>query len=257
MNGSYYVGAIGLQAEQRALEAISNNIANMNTPGFKRSEVRFSDVLANSADPANPSADLTTNTDSLAGVIATPMLMVDQQGSLEATGQPMDIAIQGAGFIELMGADGQSLLWRGGSLKVNDDGQLATESGIPLRANITVPQDATAITIASDGTVSATTSGSANPVQLGQISLARVDDNSALEALDGGLYRVGDDARVIEAKAGEDGAGLLVQGSVEGSNVDMTDEMVQLMLVQRGYAANAQLVQAADQLMSIDNGLRR
>lgn len=257
MNGAYYIGAIGLEAQQRGLEAISNNIANMNTPGFKRSEVRFSNILSSTSDPANPAADLARDDSSLAGVVSSPMLMIDQQGELQATGQPMDIAIQGAGFIELMGPDGQQLLWRGGSLKVGDDGQLATTAGIPLRANITVPDDATAITIASDGVVSAVTSTDAAPVEIGKIPLVRVDDTDAIEPVDGGMYRLDADARVTEAQAGDDGAGVLVQGSLERSNVEMSDEMVQLMLVQRGYAANAQVIQAADQLMSIDNGLRR
>jgi len=257
MTEAFYVGAIGLRAEQRALEAISNNIANMNTAGFKRSAVRFSDILASGIDPANPSADLTQQIDALAGVTASPLLMIDEQGPLQETKAPMDLAIQGRGFIELMGPDGQTMLWRGGTLKIDDDGLLASDSGLPLKVNITVPGDATAISIASDGTVSATTGDGSTPVELGKISLVRVDDSDALEAVGGGLYRLADDARASDAEPGEDGAGLLVQGALERSNVDMADEMIQLMLVQRGYAANAQVIQAADQLMSIDNGLRR
>jgi flagellar basal-body rod protein FlgG len=134
---------------------------------------------------------------------------------------------------------------------------LATDGGQALRAAISVPADASALTIASDGTVRATVPNSSDAVELGQITLARLDDATGVEALDGGLYRVSDDTKLVTATPGEDGTGIFAQGSIERSNVSLNDEMVQLMLVQRAYAANAQIVQAADQLMAIANGLRR
>jgi flagellar basal-body rod protein FlgG len=183
--------------------------------------------------------------------------MVNEVGPIDTTGHPMDLAIEGQGFIELMGPSGKTLLWRGGTMKVGEDGLLAASNGMALKAAINVPQDASAITIGSDGVVRAQTSDSATPTELGQIGLVKVDDPSTLTALDGGLYRANDDAKVLDAQAGEDGTGMIVQGGVERSNVDMNTEMVQLMLVQRAYGANAQLLQAADQLMAIANGLRR
>lgn len=257
MNGAFYVGAIGLQSQQRALDIIAGNIANMNTPAFKRSEVRFSEVLASHADADVPRADLAVQALASAGVVVDATPMIDEPGTLETTGHPLDLAIEGAGFIELMGPEGQTLLWRGGTLKVGDDGLLATASGIPLKAAITVPDDASAITIGSDGVVRGTTAGSATPTEFGQISLVKASDMTALRQLDGGLYRVDDGAHLTDAKPGEDGTGMIVQGSIERSNVEMTTEMVQMMLVQRAYSANAQILQAADQLMGIANGLRR
>ncbi len=256
MSDAFYVGAVGLQTQQRALDGIANNIANVNTPAFKRAQLRFSDVVASRPqDVATP--DLRPLPVQVAGVMLDTQFMLNEQGQLERTGQQLDVAIDGQGFIELMGPGGQTLLWRGGALKVNDDGQLATSHGIALRAAITVPGDASAIEIGKDGVVRVRVPDSADPVELGQIQLVRVNDPSAVSRLDGGLYRVEDAGALSEAVPGEDGMGMLVQGSIEQSNVALTDEMVRLMLVQRAYAANAQIVQAADQLMGIANGLRR
>lgn len=257
MSGAYYVGAVGLAAQQRALDAIANNIANINTGGFKRSDVRFADVVASGPDATILPADLQSVAPTLAGVALDVQFMLNDQGELQSTGAPLDVAIDGAGFIELMGPDGRTLLWRGGRLKVGEDGLLAGAGGFALKAGITVPDDASSLTIGRDGTVRVQAGEGAAPVEIGQVRLVRVADPAAVERLDGGLYRVADEARLEELPPGEDGAGLLVQGSVERSNVQLTDEMVRMMLVQRAYAANAQIVQAADQMMGIANTLRR
>lgn len=257
MNGAFYVGAVGLQAQQRALDVIAGNIANVNTPAFKRSAIRFSDMLATRDDPDVPRSDLADNATSMAGVSVSATPTVDESGPIETTGRTMDLAIDGTGFIELMGPAGQTLLWRGGTLKVGEDGLLGTVGGLPLKAAINVPSDAGEITIGADGVVRAQTADGAVPTEIGQIDLVTVGDATGLTRLDGGLYRAGDAGRVTDAKPGEDGVGMLMQGAIERSNVEMTTEMVQLMLVQRAYGANAQIVQAADQLMAIANGLRR
>ena len=258
MNGAFHIAAIGLDAQQRALDTIANNISNINTPAFKRSGVRFSEILASRPDPAMVRADLGESLVTLAGVRSDQLFMLDEQGRLEATGQPLDLAIDGAGFIELMGPDGQTLLWRGGTLRIGDDGLLASTAGLPLKAAVTVPVDATAIRIGADGIVRAEAGeAAAEAVEIGQIMLVRIQNPETIERLDGGLYRVTEETRLADARPGEDGAGQLVQGSIERSTVELTSEMVQLMLVQRAYAANAQVVQAADQLMALANGLRR
>jgi len=256
MNGAFHVGAIGLEAQQRALDTIANNISNVNTPGFKRTGVRFSEVLASRADPAVVNAALGAGEFTSAGVVADQLSMINEPGRIEATGDRNDLAIDGAGFIELMGPGGQTLLWRGGRLKVGEDGLLAAASGLSLKAGITVPADAKQIEVGSDGIVRAAVADG-EAVEIGQIMLVKVDDPSILRRLDGGLYQVEEGATLLDAQPGEDGTGLLVQGSVERSNVELTAEMVQLLMVQRAYAANAQIVQAADQLMAIANGLRR
>jgi flagellar basal-body rod protein FlgG len=256
MNGAFHIGAIGLNAQQRALDVLANNITNVNTPGFRRSSLRFSEVLATGAAGA-PLSDLGASHITAAGVRADARFMINEAGRVERTGRPLDIAVDGDGFIELMGPGGQSLLWRGGTLVVGENGELQGPSGLALKAAITVPVDARGIEIASDGVVRARTGEGEEPVEIGQIMLVRITDDAAIERLDGGLYRVEDMSRLTQARAGEDGAGLFAQGAVEGSNVELSAEMVQLLMVQRAYAANAQIVQAADQLMAIANGLRR
>jgi len=257
MNGAFYVGSIGLQAQQRALDIIANNIANINTTGFKRADIRFSEVMATRAAADARNVDPLDAALSSAGVTVDSTAMVNETGAIDTTGHPMDLAINGQGFVELMGPSGQTLLWRGGTMKVSEDGLLAASNGMALKAAISIPADASAVTIGSDGMVRAQTADSTTPVELGQIGLVRVDDPTTLARLDGGLYRADQDAKVLDAQAGEDGTGMIVQGGIERSNVEMTSEMVQLMLVQRAYGANAQIVQAADQMMAIANGLRR
>lgn len=257
MSGAFHVAAVGLEAQQRALDIIAGNIANVNTPAYKRVQVQFSELLASGADPATLRADLGASLLTASGVQADARTMLDQAGRIESTGQALDLAIDGRGFIELMGPEGQTLLWRGGALRVGDDGLLSTAGGLPLKATITVPDDVQALTIGSDGVVRAVLQAGGEPTEIGQLMLVKVDDAAALRRLDGGLYRVEDATRVTDARPGEDGVGMLVQGGIERSNVELTDEMVQLMLIQRAYAANAQIVQAADQLMGIANGLKR
>lgn len=260
MSDAFYVGAIGLHAQQQALDGIANNIANVNTPAFKRAQLRFADLVAARSEPRADSREVAIDQvrNLSTGVTLDSQFMLNEPGELTRTDQAMDIAISGRGFIEVMGPGGQSLLWRGGTLKINDDGLLATSQGLALRAAITIPSDATGITIGSDGIVRAMVSGGTESEELGQIQLVKLDDPSAVIRLDSGLYRLSDDAPMLtDAAAGEDGTGLFVQGAIEQSNVDLNGEMVRLMIVQRAYAANAQIVQAADQLMAIANGLRR
>lgn len=257
MNGAFYIGAIGLDAQQRALDMIANNIANMNTPAFRRSAVRFGELVSAPRDANDLPIALGNASSGMSGVRVMSTTHVWTPGELRATGGAMDVAIDGGGFIELMGPSGQILLTRGGTLKVNSDGYLAVADGTPLRAMIAVPADATALTIARDGTVSATTSGEPQGSEIGRIELVTVKDQDRLIDRGGGAYEVADDAETAAARAGEDGAGSLVQGSLEQGNVNLSTEMVAMMLVQRAYAANAQVVQAGDQLMSIANSLRR
>lgn len=257
MSGAFYVGAVGMQAQQRALDIIANNIANVNTTAFKRDDVRFAEVVIERSGEGVHSVAVPEGGGQLSGVQAMVAPMLAEQGALRQTGQPLDLAIEGAGFIELMGPGGQTMLWRGGRLRVLEDGILASTNGLPLQASIVVPPDAVAVSIARDGVVSVTVSDGGEAVELGQIMLVRFDDDMALHRLDGGIYRMEEGASVRDAIPGEDALGVLVQGSVEQSTVSFNDEMIQMLLVQRAYAASAQIVQAADQLLGIANNLRR
>jgi flagellar basal-body rod protein FlgG len=257
MNGAYYIGATGLQAQGRGLETIANNIANINTVAFKRGEVRFEELVPPRPEREDTLPHLRSAPEIASGVRVGRPHQIFEQGEVRETGKPLDLAISGDGFVEVLGADGQTWLWRGGSLRVNEDGYLATSNGTILKALIAVPEDSTALQIESDGRVYSTSGTSAERLELGRIDLAIPDDVSLLEGLGEGFYRVADEGRVRVLTPSEGGKGVLVQGALEASNVNLTTEMVTLLLMQRAYAANAQVVQASDQLMGIANGLKR
>jgi flagellar basal-body rod protein FlgG len=255
MNGVFYVGATGLGSQQRALEVVANNVANINTVGFKRSDVRFSELIGGWSSDPTLSAGAVGGQPALNGVSLSASPRDFGQGELRTTGQPMDLAIQGEGFIELVGPNGEPVLWRGGSMSLDRDRMLAGPGGLPLKAMIAVPLEATDVAVARNGRVTATIDG--EPKEIGRIELAMVKDMAGLTMAGEGLYRPALPADVVGATAGEDGAGSLMQGALEGANVELSNEMVSLLLLQRSYAANAQIVQAGDQLMAIANGLKR
>jgi flagellar basal-body rod protein FlgG len=257
MNGAFYVGATGLQAQQRGLDVVANNVANVNTTGFKRSEARFSEMVMTTAVREDAAPVATTVPEALSGVQADRAVRVFAQGDLKQTSKPFDLAISGDGFIEVLGPNGQTWLWRGGGFKVNAEGFLETDGGLTLKALIEVPEDATEIRIERDGRVLAVSAGTSGTTELGKLDLAIPDDVSRLEEMGSGYFRAADDADIRLVEPGQDGKGVLVQGSLEASNVELTTEMVSLLLMQRAYAANAQVVQAGDQLMGIANGLKR
>ena len=256
MNGAFHISGIGLSTQQTALDVIANNIANLNTRSFKRSDVRFSEIIALQDSGVNSAANLSVEP-SVAGVMTSVQFMLNQQGVIERTDNPLDLAIDGEGFVELMGPRGDIMLWRGGSLTIGNDGMLAAENGLTLKALINVPIEARALEISTDGTVTAIFGGEEPPSEIGQIALVRTHNAEELERLDGGLYKLTDSSQIMDMIPGEDGSGILVQGAVERSNVDLNKEMIEMMVVQRAYAANAQVVQAADQMLSIANNLRR
>jgi flagellar basal-body rod protein FlgG len=263
MNNVFYIGATGLNAQQNAVDITANNLANMNTAAYKRGIVSFSELLVGGrqqVSAARSTYDIDAAAVAPAGVEVNSSLHAFTPGTLHATNNALDLAIKGDGFIEL-GADastGDAMLWRGGTLHVGTDGFLAAPNGQPLKAMISVPRDATAITVGTDGQVQATVPGQTDPLDIGQIELVTVEDTRALRADGDAVYRVADDgAALTRAKPGEENAGSLVQGYAEGSNVSLSDELVNLMLYQRAYAANARLVQVGDELMSIANGLKR
>ena len=255
MSGALEVAAIGMRAQQAALEAIASNVSNVNTPAFKRADLRFSALIDSGGTQGNLFVDR------VSGVAQTEVPDLDRAGQLYATSNYKDVAINGSGFIELMGPAGQTYLWRGGTLRILEDGQLATPNGFALRANVVLPAGATDLRIDPDGKVFSQGSADTQPSQIGTIPLVRLEDGARVTRLDGGVYALvntdGLAPRFTEVVAGEDGTGTLVQSSLERSNVDLNNEMVDLLISQRAYAANAQVVRAADEFLSVANGLRR
>lgn len=258
MFDALYIGATGMQAQQTQVDAIANNLTNANTPAYKKSRVSFTDLVVRAAQPAGGTAPLAPLQGTGAGVALAGNVKLFEPGELKKTESPMDIAIQGDGFLELAMADGSRAYARGGTLKVNADGQLATQAGIPLKPGITIPEGAGSVVIAANGRVQVTVKGQAATIEAGQLEIVRFTNTQGLLAQGGNVYRATEaSGEPIGGKAGEDGMGTIVQGFLEGSNVKMVEEMVNLMVAQRAYEASVKVVQASDDMLGMVNGLRR
>lgn len=256
MLDALYVGATGMQAQQLAVETVANNVANVNTVGFKKGRVGFSDLMARHAAGADPASAGPQRLG--AGVAVAQIGKVFDTGDLKKTESAWDLAIQGDGFIEVVMPDGSSAFMRGGTLKVNKDSLLAAPGGQPLKPPITVPANAESLVIDRDGRVHARLPNQRDPVELGQLELVRFNATALLSPLGDNLYRQTEGSGPgAAARPGEDGAGTLAQGYLESSNVKMVDELVNLMLAQRAYEASVKVVQAADEMLGLVNNLRK
>jgi len=262
MLDSLYIGATGMQAQQAHVDTIANNLANVNTPGFKKSRVGFAELVV--AVPQLAPSIGGTEGGALAegargaGVQLAATDRLFDAGDMKKTDSPLDVAIVGDGFLEAALADGSRAYVRGGSLRVNAEGQLATQSGLALKPGINVPEKAESIAIHGSGRIEVRVSGQASPVDVGQLELVRFANPQSLQALGGGMYRATEaSGEPIAGRAGEDGMGTVVQGMLEASNVKLVDEMVNLMVAQRAYEASVKVVQAADDMLGMINGLRR
>lgn len=257
MNGAFYIGAAGLQVQQRNLDTIAQNVANIATTGFKRAEVRFAELVTQPSVTNTPDQAVVPAPAELAGVRIARTVRVFSQGDLRETGKPLDLAISGDGFLEVLGPGGQTYLWRGGGLKINGEGLLQTADGLTLKTQIEIPDGTSEVRIERDGRVRILSAGDQDYADVGQLDVVLPDDVDRLQPVDGGYYLVDENVELRSYAPGEQGKGVLVQGSLEAANVDLSTELVGLLLTQRAYGANAQVVQAGDQLMAIANGLRR
>lgn len=264
MFDSLYIGSTGMQAQQLNVDTIANNLANVNTAGFKKGRVSFSDLMVRGAARlAQPAADVQTGPLAAipgagAGVGVASMSRLFDMGDIKKTDSPMDIAIQGSGFLEVTMPDGSRAYTRGGTLRVNQDGFLATHSGHPLKPGIAIPDNAQAVIIGSDGRVQVRLPGQSAGLEAGQLELVRFASPQGLLAQGDSLYRSSDaSGEAMAGRAGEDGMGTIAQGVLEGSNVKMVEEMVNLMIAQRAYEASVKVVQASDEMLGMVNGLRK
>lgn len=259
------IAATGMRTQQLTVDTIANNLANVNTSGFKKSRVNFVDLVTHGADvttlaqagaSAMPGLDAAQR--SGAGVAVTMVDKVFDGGTLQRTGNVYDLAITGDGFLEVARADGSRAYVRGGSFNVGADGLLTTGTGQVLQPEIQIPASATAVAIGVDGRVNVTTAGSSTPVEVGRLTMVRFANAGSLTALGNNLYASSDaSGEPISGHGGEDGMGTVQQGFLEGSNVKMVDEMVNLMVAQRAYEANVKVVQASDEMMGMVNNLRK
>ena len=258
MSNSLYVAAAGMAAQQTYINTISNNLANINTPAYKKSRVSFKDMVMRLQDRA----DTVTGSDLQRSVGAGSVaLMLGKQftsGQLKKTDVPTDLAINGDGLVELIMPDGSTAYTRNLSLQVTRDGLLANAEGYPLHQQIQIPLDATSMQIDATGKVMVTVPNEKSAVEAGQIELVRFVNLAGLvpmgDSLYGGSEKAGD---ALRGKSGDAGFGSLAQGYVEASNVQLGEEMVGLTLAQRAYEINAKMIQMSDEILGIVNGLRR
>jgi flagellar basal-body rod protein FlgG len=256
------IAATAMRAHQSEVDTIANNVANLNTTGFRRTVVSFSAATA-AVSAADTSAVVPTNNAQLtrlvrgAGVLASAALST-AVGELKQTNQPLDVGIDGLGFLEVVRPDGSPAYTRAGALAVNADGVLALTDGTPLAGRILIPPDAKEIHIGTDGQVTAIVSDQTEPLDLGRIELVSFANPGALASAGGNLFVATTESGQARAgEAGTEGLGTLRQGYLESSNVQLIEEMVSMMLAQRAFELDGRVVQAADQMMAITNGLYR
>ncbi|MEY8713313.1 flagellar basal-body rod protein FlgG [Mangrovibacter phragmitis] len=254
MNPALWISKTGLAAQDARMAAISNNLANVNTTGFKRDRVMFSDLFYQ--NQRAPGALLDQNNTAPTGIqYGSGVKVTGTQkeftvGSIQNTGKDLDIAISGQGFFQVETSDGDIAYTRAGNLQINPDGMITNAQGLPLVPQIDLPDNVQSLQVARDGTVSAIVAGETDPVELGQITLVNFVNPAGLEALGGNLYReTAASGDAVEGVPGEDAFGHLEQGSLEGSNVQVVEEMVDMIMVQRAYEMNAKMVSAADDML--------
>ncbi|MHB8255646.1 MAG: flagellar basal-body rod protein FlgG [Acidiferrobacterales bacterium] len=254
MDPALWIAKTGLDAQQMRMAVIANNLANVNTTGFKRDRAVFEDLLYQTV--RQPGAQSTQNTQLPSGLmlgtgvrpVATEKLFT--QGNLVQTGNPLDVAISGSGFLQVLQPDGTLAYTRDGTLQVNSQGQLVTSSGYVVQPAITIPPNTQSITIGSDGTVSAQIAGSATPNQLGSLQLANFINPPGLEPMGSNLYQqTAASGTPQTGTPGLNGLGTLVQGSVESSNVNVVQEMVDMIETQRAYEMNSKAISTSSQML--------
>lgn len=254
MHGALWVSKTGLGAQDTNLKTISNNLANVNTTGFKRDRAVFQDLLYQiKRQPGGQSSQDSTLPSGLqlgTGVRVAGTEKVFTEGNLQITDQSLDVAIDGRGFLQVLMPDGTITYTRDGQLEINADGDLVTAEGYAIEPAINVPQGSTSLTIGSDGTVSVQIAGDADPTQIGTLTTVDFVNPTGLQAIGGNLFReTGASGDPQQGTPGLDGFGTLVQGALETSNVEIVEEMVNMITTQRAYEMNAKVVSTADRML--------
>jgi len=262
MMRSLWSAATGMVAQQTNIDVIANNLANVNTVGFKASRVDFQDLVYQTY--AEPGAAATQSTQIPTGVqvgLGTRFAAIQRiysPGEMRQTGNTLDLAIEGDGFFQVLLPDGRTAYTRDGAIKLDGQGRLVTSDGNPLDPEITIPPDATGITIGSDGTVSVTLAGQNESEQLGQLTLAKFLNPAGLTSIGRNLLLpTGASGDPLAASPGTEGMGTLAQGFLELSNVSVIEEMVNMIVAQRAYEVNSKCIQVADEMLSMANTLHR
>lgn len=259
---SLFIAATGMEAQKLNIDVISNNLANVNTTGFKRSRADFQDLMYQTLRAAGATASdgtqVPTGIQIGLGVKPVAVQKIFEQGDIVHTGNTLDLVVEGNGFFQIRMPDGTIAYTRSGAFKLDRDGRIVNSDGYPLEPAISIPNDTTNISISSDGTISVNQAGNSAPTQVGQIEIAKFQNMGGLNALGKTLYLQTDASGEASTGApGNEGLGTIAQGSLEISNVNVVEEMVQMIVSQRAYEVNSKAVQASDEILQTTNNLRR
>ncbi len=257
-----YTAASGMSAQQLNLDTIANNLANSSTAGFRSRKLKFQDMIyQNLVTPGAAQSQQTVSAGLQVGLgtRSSATEIISTQGSLNSTANPLDMGISGSGFFQVTLPDGTLAFTRDGSFHLNNQGSLVTSDGNLLQPTITIPANATAVTITQYGVVNATIQGQTNPAQLGQIQLASFVNPGGLNSIGSNLLQAtlssGD--ALLGNPGGTEGLGTVQQGYLEASNVDVVTEFVQMVLAQRAYESNSKVIRAADDMYTQVNNMAR
>jgi flagellar basal-body rod protein FlgG len=262
MNRALRIAATGMSAQQLNVDTIANNLANVNTTGFKKNRPEFQDLMYQTLQAAGP-ADIPGQTMPAEVQVGNGTITVGTaknflQGDIQPTSNPLDIAIQGEGFFQIRRPDGTLAYSRDGSFKLSPDGVIVNAQGYPLERDFTIPNDTVTITVGTDGTIEATQAGETTPVKVGQIELAKFVNVAGLRAIGNNMYvETPASGQPMLDVAGATGFGETRQSSLESSNVDIVEEMVSMIVAQRAYEANSKTVKTVEDLITMANNLKR
>lgn len=262
MQRSIWTAATGMQAQQLNIDIIANNLANVNTTGFKKSRADFQDLIYQTIQaPGMASSSETmvpTGMQVGHGVRTAAIQKMFIQGDYLKTENELDVALDGRGFFQVLLPNGETAYTRSGAFKLDADGRVVNSEGYVLLPEMTIPSDTVKINIGADGTVTVTQAGSSAATQVGAIELAYFPNPAGLESMGRNEFRATDaSGDAVTGTPGEDGLGTLTQGFLEMSNVDVVDEMVAMIMGQRAYEINSKAIQTSDQMLQMVNNLKR
>lgn len=256
---SLFTAATGMIAQQLNLDVIANNLANVNTPGYKKGKADFQDLMYQVVEePGTQQGTSPTGIQVGLGVRPAAVGKIHSQGDFESTSNPLDVAIEGDGFFQITLPNGETAYTRSGAFKLSKDGNLVNSDGYEMSPTITIPPDAIGITISSDGFVSVKQPGQTAETQVGQIQVARFQNPAGLRAMGRNLFQETESSgTATPGNPGETGLGTLAQGFLESSNVSIVEEIVQMVTGQRAYEANSKVVTTADQILQAAINVKR
>jgi len=262
MMQSLYTASTGMLGMQTQIDTTANNIANVNTIGFKKSRAEFADLMYQVMEYAGTSTSDTTKSPTGIevglGVRPTAVNKIFTEGSLKQTDNQLDMAITGKGFFKMELPDGTEVYTRNGAFKIDENGTIVNSDGYTLVPQITVPEDATNISIGSDGTVTAIQAGQTEATQVGQITTTNFINPAGLHSMGDNLYiETGSSGQPVDGTPGLDGLGVLRQGFVELSNVELVVELTDLITGQRAYDSNSKVITTSDEMLQTTNNLKR